>query len=101
VKRINNLLIIAWCMIPSASHTKEMLVVEPDYLPNSEVFYFPTLGEPRKSVYLLYCVSSVFCFRIFFILLLRGPFFLKTGIRVKGNSQEKRVLGSSGRNVGR
>jgi hypothetical protein len=25
---------------------------------------------------LLYCVSSVFFFRIFFILLLRGPFFL-------------------------
>jgi hypothetical protein len=30
---------------------------------------------------LLYCVSSVFYFRICFILLLRGPVFLTTGIR--------------------
>jgi hypothetical protein len=29
-------------------------------------------------VSLLYCVSSVFCFRICFILLLRGPVFLTT-----------------------
>jgi hypothetical protein len=50
---------------------------------------------------LLYCVSSVFCFRICFILLLRGPVFLTTGIRAKGNSQEKKVPGSSGSNVGR
>jgi hypothetical protein len=38
----------------------------------------PTLGEPRKSVSLLYCVSSVFCFHICFILLLHGPVFLTT-----------------------
>jgi hypothetical protein len=50
---------------------------------------------------LLYCVSFVFCFRICFILLLRDPVFLTTGIKVKGNSQEKRVPGSSGSNVGR
>jgi hypothetical protein len=37
---------------------------------------YPTLGEPHKSVSLLYCVSSVFCFCICFILLLRGPVFL-------------------------
>jgi hypothetical protein len=61
---------------------------------------YPTLGEPRKSVSLLYCVSSVFCFCICFILLLHGPVFLTTGIRAKGNSQEKRVPVSSGRNVG-
>jgi hypothetical protein len=42
---------------------------------------YPTLVEPRKSVYLLYCVSSVFYFRICFILLLRGPVFLTTSIR--------------------
>jgi hypothetical protein len=33
----------------------------------------------------------VFCFRICFILLLRSPVFLTTGIKEKGNSQEKRV----------
>jgi hypothetical protein len=49
-------------------------------------------------VSLLYCVSYVFYFHICFILLLRDPVFLTTGIRVKGNSQEKRVPGSSGSN---
>jgi hypothetical protein len=41
---------------------------------------------------LLYCVSSMFCFHICFILLLHDPVFLTTSIRGKGNSQEKRVL---------
>jgi hypothetical protein len=50
---------------------------------------------------LLYYVSSMFCFRICFILLLYGPVFLTTGIRVKGNLQEKRVPSSSGSNVRR
>jgi hypothetical protein len=58
-------------------------------------------GEPHISVSLLYCVSFVFYFRICFILLLCDPVFLTTGIRVKGNSQEKRVPGSSGSNGGR
>jgi hypothetical protein len=31
---------------------------------------------------LLYCVSSVFCFRIYFILLLHGPVFLTWGAHV-------------------
>jgi hypothetical protein len=52
-------------------------------------------------VSLLYCVSSVFYFHICFILLLHDPVFLTTGIRAKGNSQEKRVPGSSGSNGGR
>jgi hypothetical protein len=43
-------------------------------------------------VSLLYCVSSVFYFFICFILFLCDPVFLTTGIRVKGNSQEKRFL---------
>ena len=52
------------------------------------------------------CLSCIvcllcFCFCICFILLLHGPVFLTIGIREKGNSQEKRVPGSSGRNVGR
>jgi hypothetical protein len=50
------------------------------------------VGEPRKYVSLLYCVSSVFCFHICFILFLCGPVFLTTGIRAKGNSQEKGFL---------
>ena len=50
------------------------------------------------SVSILYCVSSVFCFCICFILLLHSPIFLTTGIRAKGNSQERRVPGLSGRN---
>jgi hypothetical protein len=37
---------------------------------------YPTLGEPRISVSLFYCVSSVFYFCICFILLLRDPVFL-------------------------
>jgi hypothetical protein len=49
-------------------------------------------------VSLLYCVSSVFYFYICFILLLHSPIFLTTGIRGKGNSQEKRVPGLSGSN---
>jgi hypothetical protein len=51
----------------------------------------------------LSCIEYLLCFvfRICFILLLHGPVFLTTGIRVKGNSQEKRVPGSSGSNVGR
>jgi hypothetical protein len=52
-------------------------------------------------VSLLYCVSSVFYFHICLILFLRDPVFLTTGIRAKGNSREKRVLGWSGRNGGR
>jgi hypothetical protein len=56
------------------------------------------MGEPRIYVSLLYCVSSMFYFHICFILLLNDPVFLTTGIRVKGNSQEKRVPSSSGRN---
>jgi hypothetical protein len=39
------------------------------------------LGEPRKSMSLLDCVSSVFYFRICFILLLRGPVFLTVPLR--------------------
>jgi hypothetical protein len=39
--------------------------------------------------------------RICIILLLCDPVFFKTGIREKGNSLEKRVPGSSGRNGGR
>jgi hypothetical protein len=35
----------------------------------------PTLGEPHISVSLLYCVYSVFYFRICFILLLCDPIF--------------------------
>jgi hypothetical protein len=62
---------------------------------------WPTLGEPRKSVSLLYCVYFLFCFLICLILLLHGPIFLTTSIREKGNSQEKRVPGSSGSNGGR
>jgi hypothetical protein len=62
---------------------------------------YPTLGEQGKSVSLLYYVSSVFYFHICFILLLHGPVFLTTSIRAKGNSQEKRVPYSSGRNGGR
>jgi hypothetical protein len=46
---------------------------------------------------LLYFVSYVF---YFFILLLHDPFFLTTGIKAKGNSQEKRVLSSSASNGG-
>jgi hypothetical protein len=51
----------------------------------------------------LYCIVYLLCFVscICFILFLHGPVFLTTGIRVKGNSQEKRVPGSSGSNVGR
>jgi hypothetical protein len=49
---------------------------------------------------LLYCVSSVFYFQICFYLFLCDPIFLTTGIRVKGNSHEKRVPGSSERNGG-
>jgi hypothetical protein len=41
----------------------------------------------------------VFYFRFCFILLLHDPAFLTTGIRAKGNSQEKRVPGSSGSNA--
>jgi hypothetical protein len=47
-------------------------------------------------VYLLYFIST-----FFFILLLNDLVFITTGIRAKGNSQEKRVLGLSGRNGGR
>jgi hypothetical protein len=36
------------------------------------------MGEPRISVSLLYCVSSVFYFHICFILFLRDPIFLTT-----------------------
>ena len=52
-------------------------------------------------VSLLYCVSSMFYFRNFFILLLHDTIFLTNGIREKGNSQEKRVPSSSGSNGGR
>jgi hypothetical protein len=45
-------------------------------------------------------LSFVFYFHICFALLLCDPIFLTTGIREKGNSQEKRVPGSSGRNDG-
>jgi hypothetical protein len=44
-------------------------------------------GEPRISMSLLYCVSSVFYFLICFMLLLHDPIFLTTCIREKGNSQ--------------
>jgi hypothetical protein len=57
---------------------------------------YPTLGEPCISVSLLYCVSSLFYLCICFILLLCNPIFPTTGIRVKGNSWEKRVPGSRG-----
>jgi hypothetical protein len=40
------------------------------------------VGEPRKSVSLLYCVSFVFCLCICFILLLRGPVFLTRTIYI-------------------
>jgi hypothetical protein len=51
-------------------------------------------------VSLLYCVSFVFYFHIYFILLLYNHIFLTIGIRVKGSSQEKRVPSSSGSNGG-
>jgi hypothetical protein len=37
---------------------------------------YPTLGEPRISVFVLYCVSYVFYFYIRFILFLHDPIFL-------------------------
>jgi hypothetical protein len=49
---------------------------------------------------LLYCVSYVFYFHMCFILFLHDPFFITTDIREKGNSQEKKVLGSGGSNGG-
>jgi hypothetical protein len=49
-------------------------------------------------VSLLYYVSSMFYFHIYFILFLHDPIFLTTGIRAKGNLQENRVPGLSGRN---
>ena len=43
---------------------------------------YPTLGEPLKYVSLLYCVSSVFCFHICFILLLHNPVFSNNGVKI-------------------
>ena len=58
-------------------------------------------SELRISVSLLYCVSSVFYFRICFILFICDLFFLTTSIRAKGNSQErKKAPGSSGSSGG-
>jgi hypothetical protein len=57
-----------------------------------------------NHVYLcLYCIVYLLCFisAFYFILLLCDLVFLTTGIRAKGNLQEKRVLGSSGSNGGR
>jgi hypothetical protein len=41
---------------------------------------------------LLYYVSSVFCFHICFILLLRGPIFLTTGIRAMVTRRKRGFL---------
>jgi hypothetical protein len=50
----------------------------------------------------LSCIVYLLCFVSTFVLFYcSGPVFLTTGIRAKGNSQEKRVPGSSGSNVGR
>jgi hypothetical protein len=50
----------------------------------------------------LYCIVYLLClFPYLFYLFIRGPVFLTTGIRAKGNSWEKRVPSSSGSNVGR
>ena len=51
----------------------------------------------------LSCIVYLLCFFSIFVLflLLRGLVFLTTSIRVKGNSQEKRVCSLSGRNGGR
>jgi hypothetical protein len=57
-----------------------------------------------NHVYLcLYCIVYLLCFISAFVLFYCScdPVFLTTGIRVKGNSQEKRVPGSSGSNGGR
>jgi hypothetical protein len=54
-----------------------------------------------NHVYLcLYCIVYLLCFifAFVFILLPHDPVFITTGIREKGNSQEKRVYGSSGSN---
>jgi hypothetical protein len=51
-----------------------------------------TLGEPRISVSLLYCVSFVFYFHIYFILSLNDPVFLTTGIRAKGTHRKRGFL---------
>jgi hypothetical protein len=54
-----------------------------------------------NHVYLfLYCIVYLLCFifAFYFILFLCDLVFLTIGIKAKGNLQEKRVLGSSGRN---
>jgi hypothetical protein len=47
--------------------------------------------------YVYIYIYIIFYFYIYFILFLHDPAFLTTSIRAKGISQEKRVLGSSGR----
>jgi hypothetical protein len=47
-------------------------------------------------LYYLYIFYVLFPYLFYFIA--RDPFFLTTGIKEKGNSQEKRVVGSSGSN---
>jgi hypothetical protein len=44
---------------------------------------------------LLYCVSSMFCFCICFILLLRGPVFLTESDEPKKESLQKEINGSA------